>query len=577
MAQTIALVHLHLPPDLASITMGYVCPPDTTLYESAKHGFYELIDIDVDKHERFSVFCGACMGGHSAIIDLAIRKGETSWYNGIWHAAAGGHLDIVLNLMARGPANYDDCLQAACCGGNVAIVSLMIERSTTPRWNDALFNACSRGHPDAAALMIEHGATSTGYALLCAAAGGHLPVIDLLIAHGANTWNAGLTNAARGGHLPVVQSMINHGATDIKIALDTAVAANKPHVVAFLKLKLALCHTPPPMSTGVLVVDNHVQELSLEGDAVAHFDVAGTQYEARLDHEGKLILKFGAAITTVAGGVLSVCLGHNLGWLVRPPPPPPGAAGPVDRSLILSSAIDHLTGDYKETRVYDPRDNRWYMRPPEKGIIVVTPTHKFRVWNKHITMYDRATGAAISKIKTTVHGPATLARDNTLVVFNEDTYSTFRVTPDTLVHMDYNTHNAGWVQAARTVDGVVWIATLNGIFQFDPKAGTKGTQLPFKGIPQHLAVWRGKHLIALTHRGAGVIYYDGEEKSDPITPAGAAHVEGVVTLGDRLYAMLYDGDIAEHVLRSYNIHTRVWADVADTPYEGHDAAGLWVE
>src|ERR1700690_1304101 len=99
MAQTQAILEIHMPPVLALLAHSYLKPNNP-------------------KKSRDIAF-----RGHGELC-LTI----TDWNLGLRGACEGGHLDLVMMMISRGANDWNFGLEYACRGGNIALVELMISR-----------------------------------------------------------------------------------------------------------------------------------------------------------------------------------------------------------------------------------------------------------------------------------------------------------------------------------------------------------------------------------------------------------------------------------------------------------------
>ena len=56
---------------------------------------------------RFYGLCNACRGGHINIVKMMIKKGATTWNNGLFGACQGGNMEIVDLIIEKGANDWD--------------------------------------------------------------------------------------------------------------------------------------------------------------------------------------------------------------------------------------------------------------------------------------------------------------------------------------------------------------------------------------------------------------------------------------------------------------------------------------
>ena len=129
MAQTQAILEIHLPPVLAALAHAYLMPNDPrNSYNIALLGHGELCLTLKRKNLGLG---GACEGGHLALVELMISRGANDWNWGLGCACEGGHLVIAELMISRGANNWNWGLEGACKSGHFALAKMMIIHGAT--------------------------------------------------------------------------------------------------------------------------------------------------------------------------------------------------------------------------------------------------------------------------------------------------------------------------------------------------------------------------------------------------------------------------------------------------------------
>jgi hypothetical protein len=237
--QTLEAIATRLPPDLAILAAEHVCPGNATPEDAALYGHFEIAATTADDDLTTRMFRRACRGGHTAIVDMLIDRGECDWKQGFRGACRGGHTTIMDRMIARGATNWGNGFTEACCGGHLDIIGDMMDRRpmlyvcTHKHCKAGTLSvvrhvmeigcrhynvmcafaraACRGGHLDTFEYLLQQGLGEYEHEayLHAACEGGHPTIIDRLVALGAHDWLRALEGAAIGGHLPTVQFVLD--------------------------------------------------------------------------------------------------------------------------------------------------------------------------------------------------------------------------------------------------------------------------------------------------------------------------------------------------------------------------------
>jgi hypothetical protein len=261
--QTLSAIDTHLPPDLAKLAASYICPPDASPDDAAHYGHYEMVATTEDIDLTPRMFGLACTGGHIAIVELLITRGEHHYDSGLAAACRGGHHDIIDRMVSYGATDWNFAYTGARCGGHLDIMERMRKRVTrtypcphtdckagtlavikqgieTGRQqasdHTSFTAACRGGHVDAVEYLLSQGADAIEMGLYAACEGGHMAIMNMLVARGACNWKYALSGACRGGHLAIVQFVapkVDFASVSLA-ALQSSCAWGRASVVEYL-------------------------------------------------------------------------------------------------------------------------------------------------------------------------------------------------------------------------------------------------------------------------------------------------------------------------------------------------------
>ncbi len=186
---------------------------------AAKMNNREVVDLLFDKKEYWNcVSCieGASTGGHRDMVEyiLPFLKNTIS----DWH--------FIIN----------SSLQKAAKGGHTNVIELLIRNGETD-WNFGLFGALEGNQRKLAYFFIEKGANDWAEALNIAARVGNREFVDFFILKGANDWNSGLYNAAVGRNRDMIDFFILMGADKLDQGLYGASESGDIETVKFFLTK----------------------------------------------------------------------------------------------------------------------------------------------------------------------------------------------------------------------------------------------------------------------------------------------------------------------------------------------------
>jgi hypothetical protein len=243
--QTLAAINTHLNNIyLARMTAAYICSPTATPMAAARWGHYEIAAAVRDEHIPRRMFRQACRGGHMAIVEMLIARGECGWYGGFFAACRGGHEDIVRLMCTRQSIDTRHGFSNACCGGNPVIMDSTMDNDQTNircdhahckmgtlpvaqylvhktvmypgRLHTLVIAACRGGHMDTLEFLRPYDiADSCEQGLYAACRGGHIPAAETMVAYGARGWQRALLGACSGGHMRAVEYVMSKIGGDI--------------------------------------------------------------------------------------------------------------------------------------------------------------------------------------------------------------------------------------------------------------------------------------------------------------------------------------------------------------------------
>jgi hypothetical protein len=219
MSQTLQLVATYTHPHVATIVIGYMRSQNPSYVEYGRSGFWEKC---MEYAREPGIAKGACEGGHVEIIRELANNGDLNENKLIFDACKAGNMDII-NILEDGVEDWDNGLCGACEGGHLAIVDLAIANGAGA-WNDGLRHACLGGKRDAANRMISCGASNFIPSLWAAFKSGCVELVDDMIARGAPiTFNYDVMHAVyETGNPQLIQKVAHLVVARESLSLDAA-------------------------------------------------------------------------------------------------------------------------------------------------------------------------------------------------------------------------------------------------------------------------------------------------------------------------------------------------------------------